>query len=310
MTAQLPLPEIGPDAPPPLTRRSSLRSATAAFERYMRRKGFSEHTVKAFLYDLHILAQFTGPGVAVGDISTHDLEQFVHWLTHERGVECTSKSRARRVTTLKVFFGWLAETEVLHANPADPIVHQPVSTSMPRVLSDAEIRRVLAATEALRAAAKPDARPHLLVTLLLHTGIKKGECMHIALEHLDLYDPAGPSLWIRYANPRRRHKERRLSLPPHWPEVLEEYREQYDIRDMLFPCTARNLEYVLRHVADQAELSAGLSFEMLRWTCAVRDYRAGMEPDALRQKLGLSKISWREVKIKLEQLTARLPVNG
>jgi integrase/recombinase XerD len=58
----------------------------------------------------------------------------------------------------------------------------------------------------------------------------------------------------------------------------------------------------LKHVAEAAELPDGLSFEMLRWTCAVRDYRAGMGADKLRQKLGISKITWREVGIKVAKL--------
>jgi integrase/recombinase XerD len=144
----------------------------------------------------------------------------------------------------------------------------------------------------------------LLLTLVLHTGIKKGECMNIVMNHLDLRDASNPLLWIRYANPRRRHKERKLRLPIWWPAVLAEYRAQYQPQEALFPCTARNLEYVLANVAKQAELAHGLSFEMLRWTCAVRDYKAEMEAEKLRQKLGISKITWREVEAKITQLVA------
>jgi site-specific recombinase XerD len=310
MAEQLPLPVVETpeeDSPqtsvlPGLTARSSLRAAMGAFETYMQQQGFAENTAKAFLSDLGILAEFAGVGTAVGDISTRDLNHFTRWLVGERGVPCNPKSLARRVTTLKVFFGWLAEADVLPDDPAAPVIHKPVLTPLPDILSDAEIERMLGVTQALRHAEKPDTRPHLLVTLLLHTGIKKGECMSIVMNHLDFNDPTQPVLWIRYANPRRRHKERKLRLPAWWPAVLAEYRAQYEPQDALFPCTARNLEYVLKHIAEEAELSKGLSFEMLRWTCAVRDYRAGMGADKLRQKLGISKITWREVGIKVAKL--------
>jgi len=285
-----------------LSADSSLRTAIVAFQDYMRQRGFSPHTVQAFNSDLEIVEQYIGAGVAVGRIGTRDLNAFLHWLTHERGVPCSPKSLARRVTTLKVFFGWLAESGVLPDDPAAPVVHRPVLTPLPRVLSDAEVERVLAVTQALRSGQRPDARPHLLVTLLLHTGIKKGECMGIVLNHIDLSDPAQPVLWIRYADPRRRYKERKLLLPTGWPTVLAEYRSQYQPQERLFPCTARNLEYVLKDVAERADLSDGLSFEMLRWTCAVRDYRAGMPAERLRQKLGLSRISWRETGPKIARL--------
>jgi integrase/recombinase XerD len=156
----------------------------------------------------------------------------------------------------------------------------------------------------MRRSDQPDVRPYLLFTLLLYTGIKKGECMNIVLNHIDTANPEQPFLWIRYSNPRRRHKERKLRLPVWWPVALADYREQYKIQDRLFPCTARNLEYVLGNVAELASLSKGLSFEMLRWTCVVRDYQDGMQDNQLRQKLGISKITWREVRLKVRQLAS------
>jgi len=285
-----------------LTPQSSLRAAKSAFEIHMHHEGFTENTVKAFQSDLNIFTDFIGAWTAIGEISTQDLTHFTEWLTNDRDAPCSPKSLARRITTLKVFFGWLADDEVLPRDPAAPVVHKPVSAPLPDVLTDDQVERLLQTTEALRQAEDPDARPHLLVTLLLHTGIKKGECMGITMNHIDLSDPSQPILWIRYANPQRRHKERKLRLPAWWPTVLAEYRAQYEIKDVLFPCTARNLEYVLSNVAESAGLRQGVSFEMLRWTCAVRDYKAGMKPKKLRQKLGLSKVTWRQTSQKIARL--------
>ena len=295
---------VGTVEVPDLSSRASLRAATGVFEQHMQHEGFSQNTAKAFLSDLNILTQFIGAGTAIGDISTSDLRRFTNWLVQGRGVPCSPKSLARRVTTLKVFFGWLTERGVLPRDPSDAVVHRPVSATLPQILSEAQVERVLAVTEELRRGERPDARPHLLVTLILNTGIKKGECMSIVLNHFDFTDPAQPVVWIRYANPRRRHKERKLRLPLWWPAVLAEYRTQYELKETLFACTARNLEYVLAGIAERADIAHGLSFEMLRWTCAVRDHQTGMKPDRLRQKLGISKITWREVSTKIAKLAA------
>jgi len=59
---------------------------------------------------------------------------------------------------------------------------------------------------------------------------------------------------------------------------------------------------VLEDVAEEADLPQGASFEMLRWTAAVQDYRVGMRPDSLRQKLGLSEITWRDTLRKIKML--------
>ena len=285
-----------------LTAQSSLRAAKSAFEIHMHYEGFTENTIKAFQSDLNILSNFIGAWTAIGEISTSDLNRFTEWLVNDREAPCSPKSLARRVTTLKVFFGWLAESEVIPRDPAAPVVHEPVTTPLPDILTKHQVQRVLEVTEALREADDPDARPHLLVTLLLHTGIKKGECMAITMNHIDLSHPSHPILWIRYANPQRSHKERRLRLPASWPTVLAEYRAQHQPEQALFPCTARNLEYVLSDVAERAGLDQGISFEMLRWTSAVRDYRAGMSSKELRQKLGLSKVTWRQTSQKIAKL--------
>ncbi|MFN8371694.1 MAG: hypothetical protein U0694_02295 [Anaerolineae bacterium] len=69
---------------------------------------------------------------------------------------------------------------------------------------------------------------------------------------------------------------------------------QYQPRETIINCTARNLEYILEDIGKGADIGEKISFEMLRWTCAVRDYVSGMEPDLIREKLGLSPISWHE----------------
>ncbi|MGC9521448.1 MAG: tyrosine-type recombinase/integrase [Anaerolineae bacterium] len=292
---------------PDLTAETPLREATGAFVRYMEDRGFTENTQQAFKFDMELLDEYLPPGTTIGEISTVTLNAFLRWMENNRGVPCSPKTLERRITTLKVFFGWLAEEEFLERDVAAPLVHHAVSPPLPDTLSDEEIAALLEVTEALREGGendKPDARPHLLLTLVLNTGIKKSECVNIHLNHLDLADADHPAVWIRYRSARRRHKERRIPLPRYWPEILNEYLTQYPTRQNLFPWTARNLEYVLTAVAEEANVSH-LSFETLRWTCAVRDYIEGMDSDALRRKLGLSEISWYEVENRLD-LLARL----
>ena len=293
---------------PFLTRDASIQAALGAFETHMRDKGFSLNTIKAFSSDIRLLGKYLGVGQPIGGVGTRNLNDFLDWLLNERGVPCSPKSYARRVTTLKVFFGWLYEEGVLDEDPSNAVIQRTVTSPLPTLPTEVEIEAALAVTQAIREGGgkKRDARPHLLLTLLLQTGIKKGEAMSIVPNHIDRSDPQRPILFVRYANPNLRYKERKLDLQPSWLEVLDEYLAQYRPADTLFTCTARNLEYVLRDVGDEAGLAPGLlSFENLRWVSALRDYKAGVEPDDIRQKLGLSKITWRETASKLEKLAKR-----
>jgi len=285
-----------------LSAGAPLSLAMERFREHLIQHDYAENTVKSFMGDLRIFKRFTKGDPPVARIGVPDLQMFLHWLQHERAVPCSPKSYARRLTTLKVFFAWLKDVGAKPSDPAAPLVHKPVQTPMPQILYDPQVEQVLTVTRQMMAGQKPDPRPHLLVTLLLHTGIKKQECVGIKLSHIDISNPAEPVVHIRYANPRMHHKERRLRLPGEWTATLAHYRRVYEPQESLFPCTARNLEYVLTDVAKQAGLPEGLSFEMLRYTCAVRDYQARMDPDRLRRKLGLSMMSWRETEPKIVRL--------
>ncbi len=292
-----PVAELGP-----LTDQSSLATAMGAFHNYMKLKGFSENTVKAFMGDLRILSRYLGANRSVGRISTEDLNNFLAYLLFQRGKPCNPKSFARRLTTLKVFFGWLAETKVIASDPAAPIPHQPVRTPLPEILFDDEVERLMRTAQDMLWSSPPDARPYVLLSLLLQTGIKKSECMNLRLDDMDLSNPAMPSIIIRYDNPRMMHKERRLSLSPSILPALRQYQAQYQPKTRLFECTARNLEYVLTDLGNKTGLTKAVGFEVLRWTCAVRDFRNGMPEDRLQKKLGLSDISWRETGEKIRKL--------
>ncbi len=287
-----------------LTSRSSLSMAMEGFHNYMIKRGFTDNTIKAFQADLRLLGRYTGVDKPLGEIDTEELRNFLVYLRHERRVPCTPKSYARRLTTLKVFFGWLAEDGILHGDPAAPIVHQRAKSPLPEILYDNQVEQLLAATRALLGdAKKPDARPHLLITLLLHTGLKKSECMSIKLTHMDSSDPARPVLYVRYDDPKKRHKERKLALPQGFVPALEQYLAEYQPQEHLFECTPRNLEYVLTAAAELAGLEE-ISFEGLRMTCAVRDYKAGMPSDKLRKKMGLSIITWRDKERQIQALAS------
>jgi integrase/recombinase XerD len=288
--------------PTELDSESSLAAAMGAFHGHMVRQGFSDNTIKAFLADLRLLGKYVGPNKPIGQIGQADLEQFLTWMRSDRGVPCSPKSFARRMTTLKVFFSWLGETGAIPGDPAAPLIHQHPSTPLPEILYDNQIGALLGATRDLLWAQKPDARPYLLASLLLQTGIKKSECMEIRPEHIDFSNQQAPVLYVRYEDPRKTLKERKLALGPAFTPVYRQYLREYNPQDRLFDCTARNLEYVLEDAAHLAGIAGGVSFEQLRWTCAVRDYRNGMQSDQLRQKLGLSHISWRETLPKIQRL--------
>lgn len=286
-----------------LTAQTPLVPAIKAWEMYLNDQGRSPNTIKAFLSDIRLLTQFIPPDRSLSGITTIDLNRYFEWMEKERGVPCSPKTLARRITATKSFFRWLHQYGVLIIDPAEKVVNRSVVSPLQEVLTDEELNAALDVADKHRLDPKPDARPYTLLTLLLMTGIKKSECLGIHLNHIDLDAPGGPLVFIRYANPINRYKERKIPLNEDWIPAYKEYLVQYQPVDQVFPWSPRRLEYLLEDIGNEAGLEKHLSFDMCRWTCALIDYQSGMDMEKIRQKLGISKIQWREIKMKLRQLS-------
>lgn len=289
-----------------VTANSALGPALQAWELYLYDQGRSPNTVKAFLSDVRLLTQFLPPDQSVGSVTTRDLDRFFRWMEKERDVPCSPKTLARRITATKSFFRWLTRYGALPIDPAEKVVQRSAISPLPQVLTDDEVNLALSAADRHRRDAKPDARSYVLLSLLLSTGIKKSECLGVHINHVDLRAPSGPQVFIRYSSPANRYKERKLDLPEDWISGFTEYLEQYKPVDQLFPWSPRRLEYLLEDIGEEAGLKKHLSFDMCRWTSALRDFQDGDEPDKVRQKMGVSKIQWREIHQKLRQLSDQM----
>lgn len=296
-------------SPAHISEDSLLQPTIQAWKIFLKDQGRSKYTIKAFVADLALLESYVAPDKTIGTITTKDLEGFTVWLEKERGIPCSPKSLSRRITSVKSFFRWLHQNAAIPADPADKLVQLSVKSPLPVVLTGPELARVMEVVEKIRMSENPDARPYVLLNLILQTAIKKGECIALTLNHLDLESPNGPSIFVRYTNPRYRYKERNIKVSDEWVEAYNEYNKQYQLTKELFPWSPRRLEYILEDIGEAAGLEKHLSFDMCRWTSVLRDLIGFTEPEIIRQKLGISKIQWREIHMKLRSLAFEQGVN-
>lgn len=285
-----------------ITSDTSLSDALDGWKLYMKDKGRSEHTIKAFTGDLQLFIKNIQPDSTVSSVTTKDINDFLHWLQHDRGTPCSPKSLSRRITSIKSFFRWLNRGGIVVSDPAERVLQQSAVSRFPEVLTSDETAMALEAAAKWLTSGKPDARPYALLTLLLSTGIKKGECLTLKVNHIDLENPEGPQIFVRYANQANRYKERKIFVPLDWVQSYKDYITQYQPTEEVFPWSPRRLEYILEDIGKSAGLEKHISFDMCRWTCALNDWQTGMEKDKVRQKLGISKIQWREISFKLSRL--------
>ncbi len=281
-----------------------LQPAIQAWKYFLRDQGRSHHTLTAFEADMMLLEEFMPTDKQIGQISTKELEDYLTWLEKDRGVPCSPKTLSRRITSLKSFFRWLSQNAVVSIDPAEKLIQKTVTSPLPTVLTAQELKVALEAADSIRTSASADPRPYVLMLLVLETALKKGECLNLKTNHLEISNPEEAYVFVRYPNQRYRFKERKISVSPEWVDAYNQYAEKYQIKDQVFPWSQRRLEYLLEDVTNAAKMDKHISFDMLRWTSALNDFSNGVEQDKIRQKLGISKIQWREVKSKLRNLAS------
>jgi site-specific recombinase XerD len=298
---QLPLFPNQPATVQDLNAYTELRYTLALFQRYLLTEGKSQHTVNAFTSDIQLLAAHTGDETPIGEYTTTRLNDFLDWLEHGRGVPCSRKSYARRVTTLKVYFKWLHTVGAIEIDPAKPVLQRSGPAPLSEALKPNEIRAAILAAQQMRRGEERDTRPEVLFRLLLMTGIKKSETIALKPQDIDRSDPQHPVLTVKHKT-RNVYKERRIDVDASWVKLLDDYLVQYMPQETVFNCTARNLEYILTDIGIAAGILFKLSFEIMRWSCAVEDTRAEHDEEFIREKLGLSPISWLETRTKIQRL--------
>lgn len=280
-----------------------LDEALLAYAKYLERRPISDNTRKAFWGDVNLFAHFVmaegQPAPLLTSITSDRIRAFVAHEEHRKNAN-SPKSVERRLTSVKVFCRWLRECGYIAVDPADSVPYKPLVDPLPEYLTEAQAAAVLQAARQVASGARPDTRPLAIIHLVLETGIKKSECLRLTRDDLDR---DARQVWIRYDKKHLKFKERQLPISAECLQALDEHLQRRQPRGRLFDCTGRNLEYIFnRKIAPQAGLEA-LTFEMLRWTCALRDYRAGaMDEDQLQYKYGLSPLAWKEMEAKLARI--------
>lgn len=154
--------------------------------------GYSPHTVKAYRTDLRSLVEFieaeTPEGAPGGvDVSVLDLDLLRAWLWARQQHGYANKTIARGVATLKSFGGWLEQRRILPGSPATRLQTPKRGRSLPRVLSEQQLTRILDRAEQRALSGDPVAiRDRAVLELLYATAIRVSELCTLPLDGLDL----------------------------------------------------------------------------------------------------------------------------
>ena len=279
----------------PPTGDTPLGACALPYQEHLRRTDHSAYTITCFLSDLRMFTEFVGRDLAVRALTLDHLRDWLDHLRFDRETRPAPKTMARRVTFLRNFCAWLAAESALPTDLAAQIALSRPMPPLPELLYDDEIAR-------LEAAAAEEPRAQALIMLLLATGLKKEEVMGLGLRHVDLSDPDHPAIEVHFPGQAKRRRERRMELPSAWSAAYQTYLQRYQPRERLFECTDRNLNYVLAATVKRAGIEKRVTLQLLRDIYAVRQLRAGVSMEELREKLGLSEEACYETAEKYRKL--------
>ncbi len=271
---------------------------------------FSKHTVIAYSGDLTaflaFLAGHLGHPVRLADLADSSLADFRAWLARRAATGSTAASRARAVSALRNFYGWLDRTGVLH-NPRIDLLSMPkLPRSTPKPLPIADVAALLDAAEETVDEPWIGLRDRALFTLLYGCGLRISEAL--ALDRSTL--PLGDTLTVL----GKGKKQRMVPLLPVVAESIDAYEKSCPFKGdrdaplfrgakgkRLNPAIAQK---AMRSLRFQLQLPSTATPHALRHSFATHLLSDGGDLRAIQELLGHSSLSTtqRYTEIETEQL--------
>ena len=156
-----------------------------AAERFLRHlqieRGLSRNTLSAYRLDLRKFSIFAGHRkLAVEDLGRDAVIEFLSWLYRQK---LSSRSVARHLVTLRVFFRFMVTENLMAEDPTQNLEAPRVWRSLPVFLSLQQVEKLLAQPDASKPAGKRDAA---MLEVLYSTGLRVSELVGLRLAELDL----------------------------------------------------------------------------------------------------------------------------
>ena len=282
-------------------------SAIQDFENHLAgERGFSPHTLRAYLNDVGQFADYLIAGPAALDRTAEErpepsIEVFRRatrndvraFLAHVQTKGGTPRTAARKLAAIRAAYTFFARTGAVESNPAREVRSPKLSRDLPDVLS---IPEVTALVEAPDASLPAGARDRAILETLYSSGVRCAELAGLGLRDLDLI---GGTMTVL----GKRQKQRIAYLGSHAIDALRDYLDMrgelgLPTHDRVFvntrggPLTTRSVQRVVeKYVRATLPGRRHISPHTLRHTFATHMLDGGADLRLVQELLGHESLS-------------------
>ncbi len=257
----------------------SLDEEIRSFEKYWRRRKPTSSTAVHYASDVRIFFRWA-QGSTPELVTVHHVDEFIEW---QREYGRASATIQRRLVALRTFYDFLTYMRDQELpNPVMPKRHYiDLGHHLPRNLHESDIEKLFQAM-------RHHLRDRTIFTLMLHTGLRVGEMVHLGLGDVFFSEPRTPHLRLKGKGDR----ERMVYLSASAAQLLAEYLASRPATsgEHLFlnrrgkPITITGIQLQLAKYCHAAGI--WMTCHQLRHTFACRMIAAGVPVTSLQKILG------------------------
>lgn len=261
-------------------------------------KNRSENTLRSYQTDLELLLEFlTNKGVSDWNESTSDLIK--EWIIDLKRKQISNTTITRRISSVKVFFGFLIKRNLIETNPTLKLISPKLNKVLPNVLGQKQAEQLLtqaANVEIEEEAVEVRIRDYAILEVLYSTGIRVSELVGLNLEDINF-----SNLTLKVLGKGRKERVVPFGIPARdaIDKYLDESRNKFNNKniDALFlgqrgnRLNVRQVRRILNKAMSQIENGKEISPHDLRHSAATHMLEAGADLRIVQELLGHSSLA-------------------
>ena len=255
-------------------------------------KRYSKHTLISYNTDLTQFLNFLHIEYEISDVSEISHQIIRSWISSMLDSGISSRSVNRKITTLKSFYKYLMQEDVVSENPTQKIISPKNVKKLPVFVEKSKMDELLSEIEF------PDTfegeRDKLMINVFYMTGMRLSELLGIKKEDIDFSRSSIKVLG-------KRNKERIIPLSINLLNQLKKFSEKHKINSYFFvnfegkKLSAKNIYNIVNKYLGMVSSLEKKSPHILRHTFATHMLNNGADINAIKEILGHANLSATQV---------------